>query len=163
MSTHETVRNRRRTAVGRSNFTAGQAVSGVLGLLLVIAGGVAMARVGFDSFTGETTTILGIGHTLLMGLIDLVVGLIFLSSASTMFGVRSTLISLGTLALAFGAVVWIEPSPFVDYLGDGRSLGVAYLVIGLVAVVAGLATPTFVTSSETAYDDEIVEEEHVRP
>lgn len=161
MTTHETVRNRRRTTVGRSNFTVGQAVAGILGLLLVIVGGVAMARVGFDSFTGETTTILGVGHTLLLGLIDLVVGLILLSSASTMFGVRSTLISLGTLALAFGAIVWIEPSPFVEYLGDGRSLGVGYLVLGLISVVAGLATPTFVTAAETVHDDAVVEEQRV--
>lgn len=161
MTAHETVRSHRRTAVGRSRFTVGQAVAGVLGLFLVVAGGVAMARVGFDSFTGETTTILGIGHTLVMGLIDLIVGLVFLSSASTMFGVRSTLIGLGTMAVAFGAVVWIEPDPFVEFLGDGRSLGVTYLVLGLIALVAGLATPTFVTSAETAYDDEVIENDHV--
>lgn len=158
MSTHETIRSHRRTAVGRSRFTVGQAVSGLLGLLLVVAGGVAIARVGFDSFTGETVAVLGLGHTLLMGLIDVIVGLIFLSSASTMFGVRSTLIGLGSLALAFGAVVAIEPGPFVDILGDGRALGVAYVVIGTVALAAGLSTPTFVTSSETAYDDEVVDE-----
>lgn len=160
MTAHETVRSHRRTAVGRSRFTVGQAVAGVIGLFLVVAGGVAMARVGFDSFIGETTTVLGIGHTLLMGLIDLVVGLIFLSSASTMFGVRSTLLGLGTLSIAFGAIVWIEPDPFVQYLGDGRPLGIIYLVIGIIALVAGLATPTYITSSQTAYDDEVVEEDH---
>jgi hypothetical protein len=160
MTAHETVRSHRRTAVGRSRFTVGQAAAGVLGLFLVIVGGVALARVGFDSFTGETTSVLGIGHTLVMGLIDLIVGLVFLSSASTMLGVRSTLIALGTMAVAFGAVVWIEPDPFVEFLGDGRPLGVAYLVIGLIALAAGLTTPTFVASSETAYDDEVVEDDH---
>lgn len=158
MTSRETLRSRRRTAIGRSGFTLGQAAAGILGLLLVIVGGVAMARVGFDSLTGESVVVAEIGHTLLMGLIDVVIGLIFLSAASTMFGVRSTLIGLGTLALAFGAVVWIEPGPFVDLLGDGRDLGVAYLVIGVIALTAGLTTPTFVTTSEAAYDDEVVDE-----
>ncbi|MFP3914335.1 MAG: hypothetical protein ACLFWM_05630 [Actinomycetota bacterium] len=158
MSTHEEIRSRRRTAVGRSRFTVGQAVSAILGLVLVVGGGVAMARVGFDSLTGETTNVFGIDHTLLLGIVNVVVGLIFLSSASSMFGVRGTLISLGTLAVAFGAVVWIEPDPFVQVLGEGRSLGLAYLALGVIALVAGISTPTFVASSETAYDDEVVEE-----
>lgn len=161
-TTHESVEHRRRTTVRRNRFTVGQAAAGVIGLLLVIAGGVAMARVGLESLVGDSTAVAGIGHTLLMGLIDLVVGLIFLSSTPSMVGVRNTLITMGTLAIAFGAVVWIEPSPFVDYLGDGRPLGVAYLVIGLLALGSGLATPTYITASETAYDDTVAEGGHYR-
>lgn len=154
---HETTRQHRRVAVERSGFTFGQGIAGVLGLILVIVGGVAMARVGFDSLVGETTEVLGIGHTLLLGIIDVVVGLMFLSAASTMFGVRGTLITLGALALAFGAVVAIEPDPFVDYLGEGTSLGLAYIVIGLISLVAGLATPTLVRS-ESTYTDDVYED-----
>ncbi|HEX2153791.1 MAG TPA: hypothetical protein VHL52_07425 [Acidimicrobiia bacterium] len=159
MTTHEhDVAQRRRVSVARDNFTFGQAVAGILGLLLAIVGGVAMARVGFDSLTGETAEVLGIGHTLALGIIDLVVGLLFLSAASTMFGVRGTLITLGGLALAFGAVVAIEPDPFVEFLGDGTPLGLAYLIVGVIALVAGMATPTYV-STESTYRDEIYDED----
>jgi hypothetical protein len=155
---YETARRHRRVAVGRSNFTFGQAVAGILGLVLVIVGGVAIARVGFDSLIGDTTTVIGIGHTLLLGLIDLVVGVLFLGAASSVYGVRGTLITLGGLALAFGAIVAIEPDPFVEYLGDGGPVGVAYAVVGLISLLAGLATRTFVRE-ESTYTDEIVEED----
>lgn len=146
-------------SVGRSTFTIGQAVAGIVGLVMVILGGVAMARVGFDSLTGETAELLEIDHTLVLGIIHLVIGLIFLSAATTSYGVRSTSIGLGALALAFGAVVAIEPSPFVDFLGDGRPVGALYLLIGALALVAGVTTPTYV-SEETAYRDDRVDEDH---
>ncbi|HEX9761626.1 MAG TPA: hypothetical protein VGA97_00875 [Acidimicrobiia bacterium] len=150
-------------AVERNNLTFGQAIAGILGLILVIVGGVVIARVGFDSLTGDTTEVLGISHTLLLGLIDLFVGVVFLGAASSMYEVRGTLITLGGLALAFGAVVAIEPEPFVDFLGDGGPVGVAYALVGLVSLIAGLTTPTFVRSestiSESTTSDEVVEED----
>lgn len=40
---YETARRHRRVAVGRSNFTFGQTVAGILGLILVILGGAVIA------------------------------------------------------------------------------------------------------------------------
>lgn len=145
-------------AVSRSNFTLGQAVAGILGLVLVIVGGVAVARVGFDSLIGDATEVIGIGHTLLLGLIDIIVGVIFLGAASSMYGVRGTLITMGGMALAFGAIVAIEPDPFIDYLGDGAPVGLAYAIVGLISLFAGLATPTFVRE-ELTHTEEVVEED----
>ncbi|MEX0864018.1 MAG: hypothetical protein WD269_03990 [Acidimicrobiia bacterium] len=142
----------------RNRLTFGQAIAGILGLILVIVGGVVIARVGFDSITGDTTEVLGISHTLLLGLIDLFVGVVFLGAASSMYEVRGTLITLGGLALAFGAVVAIEPEPFVDYLGAGGPVGLAYALVGVVSLVAGLTTSTFVRS-ESTISDEVVEED----
>lgn len=161
--THDEAQTVRRSrSVGRRTVTIGQIVAGLLGLFLVIVGGVAMARLGFERLTGDTTEVLGIGHTLALGIIDVIVGLIFLSAATTSFGVRSTLIGLGSLALAFGAVVTIEPSPFDDFLGDGRPLGVLYLLVGIVALIAGLTTPSYVTE-EAAFREERVDEQHIVP
>lgn len=158
MTAHQT----RRVAVGRTRSTVGQVIAGILGLLLVITGGVAIARVGFDSLTGDTASVLGVEHTLLLGIIDVVIGLVFLSAASTSVGVRGTLISMGTMAVAFGAIVLIEPDPFVDYLGDGRPVGLFYLLIGGVGLIGGLVTPTYIRESTYEEDvvDEVVEDEH---
>lgn len=147
-------RERRTVRVARSPLTAGQIVAGILGLILVITGGVAMARVGFSSLTGETAVVLGVSHTLALGIINVVVGLIFLTSAATAAGVRGTLLSMGTLAVAFGAIVLIEPDPFETFLGDGRPVGVLYLLVGLVSLLAGFLSPTFV-ATQSSYDEEL--------
>jgi len=101
-------RERTTVRVGRSPLTAGQIVAGLLGLILVITGGVAMARVGFSSLTGETAAVLGVDHTLALGIIDVVVGLIFLTSASTAAGVRGPLLRQGSLASAYGENVLFD-------------------------------------------------------
>src|SRR5690606_12775203 len=92
--------------------------------------------------------------------IYVVVGLVFLSAASATFGVRGTLLSMGTMALAFGAIVLIEPDPFVDFLGDGTPVGVLYLLVGVVSLIGGFATPNYVRE-ETAIEDVAVEEERI--
>ncbi|MCJ7780748.1 MAG: hypothetical protein MUQ27_07970 [Acidimicrobiia bacterium] len=107
--THE-VRQRRRTADRRITSPA-QIVAGLIGVILVVMGGVVLARVGLASLTGDITAVLGIGHTALMGLIDVVAGLLFLGAAASS-GVRGNLIGLSLLAVAFGAVVAIEPAAF---------------------------------------------------
>lgn len=152
---HEISRRQRRVSVGRRAFDPAQIVAGILGLILVIVGGVAIARVGFDSFTEETTTVGGFDMTLLMAVINLVVGLLFLGVAARTFDVRGSLIALGTLALAFGAIAAIEPDPFVTYLGEGRDLGIAYLLIGVVSLIAGLTTRTVVTTERSVVDDDL--------
>lgn len=153
--------HQRRRAVGRRTFNPAQVIAGLIGLVLLVIGGVAMVRVGFDSLTGNTTTVVGIDHTLLMAIIDVVVGILFLGAASRVVGSASQMIGLGVLAIAFGAVVVIEPGPFVDALGDGRTLGVAYLVIGAISLIAGLTGRTVVTTESVVTDDEVVDERDV--
>jgi len=149
-NTHE-VRRRRRT-VDRRVISPAQIVAGIIGLALVVIGGVALARVGLGSLTGDTTTVLGIGHTPLLGLIDVVAGLFFLGAAASS-GVRGTLIGLSLVAIAFGAIVAIEPNAFDSALGGGRELGLLYLIVGVVGLLAALAFRTTVI-------DRVATEEH---
>ncbi|MGZ8755105.1 MAG: hypothetical protein ACXW15_07950 [Acidimicrobiia bacterium] len=139
--THE-VSQRRRT-VGRRVVSPAQIVAGIIGLILVVIGGVVLARVGLSSLTGDTTTVLGIGHTALMGLIDVVAGLFFLGAAASS-GVRGALIGLSLVAIAFGAIVAIEPTAFDSALGGGRELGFLYLIVGVMGLLAALAFRTTV-------------------
>ncbi len=144
-------RERRRTTDSRV-ISPGQMIAGALGLFLLILGGVALARVGFSSLTGETTVVLGFGHTALMGLIDIVAGLLFLGVASSP-GMRGSMIGLALVALAFGAVVAIEPGSFEAVLGGGSEIGVLYLIIGVVGLVAALTFPTLVVDRVSTEED----------
>jgi hypothetical protein len=145
---HETDLTRQaeaRTVVDRKTWSPSQAVAGVIGLFLTVMGAVAILRVGFESLTGETTAVLGIEHTLLMGIIHLVAGLFFLGAAGTVLGSRSGLTSLGLMALAFGLVYAIEPDSLSAALGGDGRVGWMYAVLGAVALVSAWVSPTIQT------------------
>lgn len=154
MTDHEHTRevHQRRSTVDRRVSSPAQIIAGIIGLALVIIGGVTLARVGLTSMTGETTTVLGFGHTALMGVIDVVVGLFFLGAAASP-GVRSSLIGLSLMAIAFGAIVAIEPNAFDSALGGGNELGFLYIVIGAVGMIAAFAFPTRVTNRVATEED----------
>ncbi|MEX2622300.1 MAG: hypothetical protein WD651_01075 [Acidimicrobiia bacterium] len=148
---HHEVHQRHRT-VDRRVISPAQIVAGLIGLTLVIIGGVALARVGLDNLTADTTTVLGLDHTALMGLIDVIAGLFFLGAAASS-GVRGTLIGLSMAAIGFGAIVAIEPGAFDSSLGGGRELGVFYLIIGAVGLLSAWAFPTTVVDRVATQDD----------
>jgi hypothetical protein len=147
---HREIHERRRT-VDRRVISPAQVVAGLIGLFLVILGGVALARTGLSALTSPTETVLGFAHTPLMGLIDVVAGIFFLGAAASS-GVRGTLIGLGLAAVAFGAIVAIEPGAFNEALGGGRELGVLYVIIGAVGLLAGWAFPTTVVDRVATED-----------
>ena len=148
---HHEVRQRHRT-VDRRVFSPAQVVAGIIGLILVIIGGVVMARVGLDSLTGDTATVFGFEHTALMGLIDLIAGLFYLGAAASS-AVRGTLIGLSMAAIGFGAIVAIEPDAFNSGLGGASELGVFYIIIGAVGLLAAWAFPTTVVDHVATRDD----------
>lgn len=129
-------------------WSPAQLVAAVVGLFLTVMGGVALARtLPADSLTGPTAEVFGVGHTALMGIIAIIVGLFFLSQAASPFAVQRGMIGLGVVALAFGLIVVIEPAAFDGALGIGRTGGWVYSAIGLISVITGIVSPT-VTSRE---------------
>jgi hypothetical protein len=145
---HETDHSRQaeaRTVVDRRTWSPSQAVAGAIGLFLTVMGAVAILRVGFESLTGDTTAVLGIEHTLLMGIVHLVAGLFFLGAAGTVIGSRSGLTSLGLMALAFGLVYAIEPDSLAAALGGDGRVGWMYAALGVVALVSAWVSPTIQT------------------
>ena len=138
-----------RTVVDRKTWSPSQIVAGLIGLFLTVMGAVAILRVGFESLTGETTAVLSIEHTLLMGIIHLVAGLFFLGAAGTALGSRSGLTSLGLIAMAFGLVYAIEPDALSATLGGDGRLGWLYAVLGAVALISAWVSPT-IQSQRTA-------------
>lgn len=98
-----------------------------------------------SSLTAETTTVFGVGHTPLMAIITLGLGLLYFANAGTPFGAQPGMISLGVIVLAFGLIVVIEPGAFDGALGLGETGGWFYTIIGLVSVVTGIISPTLVS------------------
>lgn len=154
MSYRSTVAHRRSQAVDRRVMSPARIVAGILGVILLVMGGVALARTGLSSLTGETATVLGFEHTALMGLIDIVAGLLFLVAAAAV-AVRGQLTGISLLTAAFGAVMMIEPGAMSDALGGGSDLGLLYVVVGLLGLLAAMMSPTRVTEVEAVHEDSV--------
>lgn len=128
-------------------WSPGQIVAGLVGFLLIVIGGIALARLGFSgSITGETTEVIGVTSTRLWAIIQVVLGLIMLGIASSPYRVRSGLATFGILAAAFGVIVAVEPDAFGEALGAGRTTGWVWLIGGAVLIVAAWLSPTIVSS-----------------
>jgi hypothetical protein len=135
--------------VARRVSSPARFVSGLIGLVLIVMGGVALARTGLRDLTGETASVLGFEHTALMGIIAVVTGLLFVGAAAAAT-VKAALMSVSLLSIAFGAIVAIEPGAFGDILGGGRDLGLLYVFAGLLGLLAAVAFPTRVVDTEAS-------------
>lgn len=141
----ETIEHEVRVSAWRS-WSPAQFVAGVIGLVLTVMGGVALARLlPTGSLTGETTTVLGVSHTPLMAIVTLGLGLLYLAEAGMPFDVQPGMIFLGVMVLAFGLIVVIEPGAFDGALGLGETGGWFYTVVGFISVVTGIISPTLVS------------------
>lgn len=127
-------------------WSPAQLISGALGVFLTVLGGVTLARIGLGDLTSPETTVLGFGHTPLLGLIEIVLGLFLMINAVSAFASRGMLIGFGAIAAAFGLIIVIEPGAFQDWLGVARNSGWLYLGIGAGAIVLGSASPVFTKS-----------------
>lgn len=127
-------------------WSPAQFIAGLIGLLLTVMGGVALARLlPTSSLTAETTSVLGVGHTTLMAIITLGLGLLYLAEAGAPFEVQPGMIFLGVMSLAFGLIVVIEPGAFDGALGLGETGGWFYTIIGAISAVAGIISPTLIS------------------
>jgi hypothetical protein len=149
------------TTTVKDPWSPAQILAGIIGLFMTVLGGVALARLlPTDSLTGETTTVIGMGFTVVMAVITLLLGLIFLGGAGRPANARQGMISLGVALLAFGIVTFIEPEALGGALGVNQTSGVVYAVVGLIAAIAGIASPTMMSrravEERVEQDDEVI-------
>jgi hypothetical protein len=142
LADHTAERAVARTVVDRRTWSPAQLVAGALGLFLLVLGTVAILRTGADSLIGETSVVLGIEHTTLMGIIDIVAGVLFLAAAGTAAASRSGLMVVGLLALAFGLILAIEPTALQPSLGASQEIGWLYGAVGIISLIGAWASPT---------------------
>jgi hypothetical protein len=148
-----------RTTAVREPWSPAQILAGIIGLFMTVLGGVALARLlPSDSLTGDTTTVIGMGFTVVMAVITLLLGLVFLGGAGRPASARQGMISLGIVLLAFGIVTFIEPDALGGALGVNETSGVVYAVVGLIAAIAGITSPTM---TSRAVEQRVEEDEEV--
>ncbi len=125
-------------ATPRLSSTVVSVVGGAIGVLLLVIGLVTLARTGVptESFTEPTATVGPFARTPLMRIIEILIGVLMISSAAG--ADASSVMALGLVSLVFGLVWMIEPGAFGALLGVGRETAVLYLVIAVVCLVAGL-------------------------
>ncbi len=144
------------TISGRRTWTPAQFVAGAIGLFLLVMGGVAIARAGFDGgLTAETVSVFGFGHTALLGIIEATFGFIMLLAAASPYGSRAWLGAMGVIALAFGLIVTFEADALAPSLGTEQANGVLYTILGVASVVAAWLSPMFTTGrTEVIHHDD---------
>ena len=113
-------------------------VGGAIGVLLLVIGLVTLARTGVptESFTEPVTSVGPFARSPLMGIIEILIGVLMISSAAG--ADASSVTALGLVSLVFGLVWLIEPGAFGDLLGIGRETAVLYLAIAAACLLTGL-------------------------
>jgi hypothetical protein len=135
-----------RKSIASGPRSAAQYVAGAAGLFMTVIAGVALARLlPTGALIGETVLVAGMGFTVVMAVLTLLLGLVFLGAAGRPTEGRAGLISLGIALLAFGIVIFIEPEPMNEALGVNETSGVVYALVGTLAAIAGVASNTLVT------------------
>lgn len=122
-----------------------QIVAWAIGLFLVVAGLVALARSGFDnlSLLDPVVEVTGLPATPMLALMLVLIGTAVLTLATGVVDDRSLRVS-GVIFGVVGAVWLIEPGAFEPYLGIRAENGSAALFVGFVLTGASFVPPLLV-------------------
>lgn len=110
--------------------TIGHIGSGLIGLALLFVGGLAAFKLLPVGLSG-VAVVAGLSHSAALAVVEVVLGLVFLSAATAPWPARGTLITMGLGTMVFGVVTTAEPA----VLGGG-SLAATGAVIALIGVGA---------------------------
>lgn len=124
-------------SVRSGRWSPAQFISSAIGIFLTVLGGIALSRTGLGELTSPETTVFGFGHTPLLGIIEVGLGVLLMIQAVSAFVSRSMLIALGAVLAAFGLIVLIEPATLNEWLGVSRASGWLYLGLGAGAFILG--------------------------
>ena len=116
---------------------------GILGTVFIALGVLALADTGVGTWVSPDTEVLGFGHTPLMAVFEITLGLTIVLAAPYPFSARGSLLGLGILMTVFGIVTIVDPGALADTLGVNRQMGVLYLSAGLGSAVTGSLVPVF--------------------
>ena len=135
----------------RGVFSGSQLVHGLCGLFLVVLGAVTVGKAGFGGSIGEQTTeVLGITSTTLIGLVEIAAGVLLmlaaLSPTSRGFGG-----AMGVLLLVGGIVIAAGSEELLADLHTESALGWVGIIVGALALI-GAFLPAHIVSRRTAVD-----------
>jgi hypothetical protein len=115
-------------------------VAGIGGVVLLVLGGIAVARGGLSGpLTDPAVDVVGFTQTPLLGLIEAGAGFVLLLCA--LWGTRASVIFVGTLIAIGGIVVVATPGSFAGTLAAESSYGWFLIVVGGVVALVALFVP----------------------
>jgi hypothetical protein len=127
-------------------------ICGIIGVAFAIVGLIAMSRAGMDApLSDPAVEVLGFGHTALLGLIEVGVGVALLIAAA--MASRGAAIFLGTVLGIASFVAAIEAERLDDRLGVESGFAWLSFIMAIVIVVTAMLVPR-VTSRTTTFDVE---------
>lgn len=112
----------------------------LVGILYVGIGAVGLSRGGFDDLNFQNQ-VMGIPHTPLLGLMELVLGSILIFAGALPYAGRWVLIAGGGFLVLWGLLIVIAHSTFNAALGVEALNGWVYIVTGIIPLVVGIAIP----------------------
>src|SRR4051794_3760583 len=91
-------------------WSPAQLVALAFGILFLVLGVATLAKTGLtaNQFTDTHVNVLGFGHTGVLGIIELVFGLLMIMAGAVPGAGRGLMAFLGTVALGFGVVVLVQ-------------------------------------------------------
>lgn len=119
----------------------GQLVGMIVGVGMLILGTVALTRSGLDvnSLYSPHIEVAGLHHTPLLGVVEVVFGLLVVAASAVPGTVRGLLVLLGVGALAAGIVVLAATGTWLhDHFGTHRANGWLFIVDGSLLVLAAM-------------------------
>ncbi len=159
----QVVRERKHQVVGPA-WSPAQIVAIAIGVLYVVLGAVTLTRTGLApaGMTQTHVSVLGFHHTPILGIGELVYGLLMLGAGAVPGGQRGMMVVLGVLALGAGLIVLIEPVTLHPTLGVHPANGWLYVVTGSAALIAAMVAPViFGGWSSVAEHEEVAHREEV--
>jgi hypothetical protein len=124
----------------RSSWSPAQIVALIAGVFFIVMGGIALARGGFGDFTAHVE-VGGFHHTPVLGLVELLLGILLLAMGAIPGVDRTGLIFLGALFFAFGLVLAFQGESFHGLLATHSNNGWLYVLIGGILLIVALVAP----------------------
>ncbi|RYZ64668.1 MAG: hypothetical protein EOP08_08510 [Proteobacteria bacterium] len=143
-------------SVARPAWSPAQGIALVIGIIYLVLGGIALARTGFSFDALEQADVAGLGHTVWMGLISLLFGLIVLGAGALPGADRSGMVFAGIVGIAGGIVIAVQASSFERVLGVHQANGVVYAITGAVLLLTAMLAPVYRSRGRA---DTVVEEQ----
>lgn len=133
-------------------FDASHVVALLAGLFYVVIGILALIDLGFSDFPSEATTeVAGLVHTQLWGAVGIVMGLLLLAGAGSIG--RGVTTFAAALLVVVGIVVVAAVDDLDATLATDTAYGWTAVVIGVITLLAAIATPSVATRSDRVIDE----------
>lgn len=151
--------------VERSAWSPAQAVAVVVGIVLVVLGGVGLARAGtnFSNIAVTHVTVVGLSLTSLSAAALIALGVIVLAGGAYPSTAKATMGAFGAALIAFGLIVALDPKPFANLWGLGTGNGIFLAVVGAILLFSAAASPSFSARRQVVRQEQDVVQPDVAP